>query len=300
MKTVFAALAFLFFINLSAVAQENPDTSKVEEDEYVETAGDTTASWPEGDSISVNVIESYVRQEEKTEIVVYFFASEPVKSYIVFDGNQRFVVSDTLAENFRFTLDISRIKASSNILKAVVFVENAKGEKSSCEEFEIKLPFEPEIEGTALGYLADCTLGGLTFLIPSPGFSFFKDQSRFSFFKELPLLVFQSEISNLPWMALAIEYAHTPDIEFRNRFFAGLKFPFEVPVLKYLAPGVSYSTNFLGVNGVSPEVSFGLIDVFRVINLNIKARYNWYPSAGHLDNFDINIGLTSYFLTLAF
>ncbi len=299
MKTVFTVLTFLLFINLAAIAQEKPDSSKVEEDEFIEHGGDST-SLSEGDSISVNVIESYVRQEEKTEIVVYFFASEPVKAYIVFDGNQRFLVSDTLAESFRFTTDFSGIKATSNILKAIVYVENTKGEKSSSEEFEIKLPFEPEIEGTALGYLADCTLGGLTFLIPSPGFTFFKDQNRFSFFKELPILVFQSEISNLPWMALAVEYAHTPDIDFRNRFFAGLKFPFEVPVIKYIAPGLSYSTNFLGVNGVSPEISFGLLDVFRVINLNIKARYNWYPSAGNLDNFDINIGLTSYFLTLAF
>lgn len=299
MKTVFTVLTFLLFINLAAIAQENPDTSKVEEEGFVEPGGDST-SWSEGDSISVNVIESYVRQEEKTEIVVYFFASEPVKAYIVFDGIQRFLVSDTLAESFRFTTDFSGIKVSSNILKAIVYVENSKSQKSSSEEFEIKLPFEPEIEGTALGYLADCTLGGLTFLIPSPGFTFFKDQSRFSFFKELPVVVFQSEISNLPWMALAVEYAHTPDIDFRNRFFAGLKFPFEVPLIKYLAPGLSYSTNFLGLNGVSPEISFGLLDVFRVINLNIKARYNWYPSAGNLDNFDINIGLTSYFLTLAF
>lgn len=300
MKHIKALFILFLFLATPLFSQEEPDTSGISGDEEVyETEGDTT-SWYEEDSTSVYVIESYVRQEEKNEIVIYFFASEPVKAWVVFDGNQRFTVSDTLGESFRFVTDIQSVKATSTILKAIVYVENASGEKSSCEEFEIKLPFEPEIEGTALGYLADCTLGGISFLVPSPGFTLFRDQNRFSFFKELPLVVFQSEISTYPWMAFSVEYAHTPDIDFRNRFFAGLKFPVEVPVINYIAPGLSYSTNFLGVNGLSPEISFGLIEVFRVINLNIKARYNWYPSAGNNDNFDFNIGLTSYFLTLAF
>jgi hypothetical protein len=241
-----------------------------------------------------------VKEEETKEIVVTFFASSPVKAKIIFDGKQSFIVSDTLSENFRFVTDISNIKATSEILKAIIYVENEKGEKSSCEEFEIKLPFEPQIEGTTLGYLADCTLGGLAFVVPSLGYSFFNDKSNFSFFKEIPLFVFQSEISELPWMAIAFEYAHTPDVEFKNRFFAGVKFPFDIPIFKYLSPGVSYSTNFLGVNGISPEVSLGFFDVFRVINFSLKVRYNYYPGATNFDNVDINIGLTSYFLTFAF
>ncbi len=299
MKNLKSLLILFLFISFPLFSQEEPDTSGGAGDGEVYEIEDDTTSWYGDDSTSVFVIESYVKQEEKTEIVVYFFATEPVKARIVLDGTQQFTVSDTLGESFRFITDISSVKATSNILRAVIFVENGAGEMSSSEEFEIKLPFEPEIEGTALGYLADCTLGGISFLVPSPGFTLFKDQSRFSFFKELPLVVFQSEISTYPWMAFSVEYAHTPDIEFKNRFFAGLKFPIEVPVINYIAPGLSYSTNFLGVNGISPEISFGLLDVFRVINLNIKARYNWYPQSGTRDNFDINIGLTSYFLTLA-
>lgn len=300
MKT-FTRITLLFLLMISSnFAQESPDSSNVpEEDETAVLESDSNYVFEE-DSVGVYVIESYVREEEKTEIVVYFFTTSPAKAKIVFDGKQTFIVSDTLAESFRFTTDISNVKATSQLLKAIIYVEDSTGKKSSCEEFEIKLPFEPQIEGTWLGYLADCTLGGLAFLVPSVGTSLFKNESRVSFFKEIPVLVFQSAISELPWMALSVEYAHTPDIDFRNRFYAGLKFPFDVPIIKYAAPGISYSTNFLGINGVSPEVSFGFFDIFRVINFTLKTRYNYYPSADNLSHFDISIGLTSYFLTFSF
>ena len=300
MKTLKFISLFVFLLFTVNFAQENPDTTSLpEQNDSLVTESDSTTEFVE-DSTGVYVIESYVREEEKTEIVIYFFTTSPAKATVVFEGKQRFVVSDTLGESFRFTTDISNVKASSQLLKVIIYVEDALGKKSSSEEFEIKLPFEPQIEGTWLGYLTDCTLGGLAFLVPSVGTSFFKNENRFSLFKEIPVVVFQSEISELPWMALSLEYAHTPDIDFRNRFFAGVKFPFDIPVIKYAAPGLSYTTNFLGVNGISPEISFGFFDIFRVINFNLKARYNYFPSAESLNHFDINIGLTSYFLTFSF
>ncbi|OQY74792.1 MAG: hypothetical protein B6D45_06370 [Ignavibacteriales bacterium UTCHB3] len=280
------------------------------------------------DSTGVYVIESYVKEDgAKPEIIVYFFTSEPVKATIVFNDSQKFTVSDTLADSFRFSIELTAVKSTSQNLKCVIYTENAGGVKSSSDEFDIVLPYEPQMEGTALGYLADCTLGGITFLVPSIGITRFKGETHFTLFKELPLIVFQNEISDLPWMAFSIEYAHIPKISWfkyhdeplpgsnssgnnsnlkepsetlKNRFFAGFKFPFEVPYIKYIAPGVSFTTNFLGANGISPEVSFGFFDIFRVINFNLKARYNWYPSSGNLNNIEFNIGLTSYFLTIAF
>lgn len=292
----------IFFILLSCFplfSQEEPDTSTAAavEDIY-EFESDSTYS-ETMDSVGVYVIESYLKEEEKKEIIVYFFATSPVKARIIFDGGKEFIVSDTLAESFRFTSDLSVFANATEVLRGRIFVEDEAGNKSSSEEFEIPLPVEPKIEGTALGYLADCTLGALAYLVPSPGLSFFGGETRFSLFKEIPIVVFQSNISDLPWMAFALDYVHTPDIDFRNRYFFGVKFPFEVPILKYAAPGISFSTNFLGVNGISPEVSIGFFEIFRVINFNIKARYNYYPSASGLNNFDINIGLTSYFLTFA-
>lgn len=292
----------IFFILISCFplfSQEEPDTSTVVTEEDVYEIEQDTTYLENMDSVGVYVIESYLREEEKKEIIVYFFATSPVKAKIIFDGGKEFIVTDTLAESFRFTSDFSVFANASEVLRGRIFVEDEAGNKSSSEEFEIPLPVEPKIEGTALGYLADCTLGALAYLVPSPGLSFFKDETRFSLFKEIPIVVFQSNISDLPWMAIAVEYVHTPDIDFRNRFFLGAKFPFEVPVLKYAAPGISFSTNFLGVNGISPEVSIGFFEIFRVINFNLKARYNYYPSATGLNHFDINIGLTSYFLTFA-
>lgn len=299
MKIPSYIIFFILFSSTCLFSQEEPDTSTVaaEEDSY-EFESDSTYS-ETMDSVGVYVIESYLREEEKKEIIVYFFATSPVKARIVFDGGIEFVVSDTLAESFRFTSDLSVFTIVSEVLRGRIYVEDESGNKSSSEEFEIPLPVEPKIEGTALGYLADCTLGALAYLVPSPGVSFFKNETRFSIFKEIPIVVFQSNISDLPWMAFAVEYVHTPDIDFKNRFFLGAKFPIAVPILKYVAPGISFSTNFLGVNGMSPEVSFGFFEIFRVINFNLKARYNYYPSATGLNHFDINIGLTSYFLTFA-
>jgi hypothetical protein len=299
MKIPSFIIFFILIYCFPLFSQEEPDTSAViQEEEISEFESDPTYS-ETMDSVGVYVIESYLKEEEKKEIVVYFFATSPVKARIIFDGGKEFIVSDTLAESFRFTSDFSVFETATEVLRGRIFVEDEAGNKSSSEEFEIPLPVEPKIEGTALGYLADCTLGALAYLVPSPGLSFFKDETRFSFFKEIPVVVFQSNISDLPWMALAAEYVHTPDIDFKNRFFFGVKFPFEVPVLKYAAPGISFSTNFLGINGISPEVSVAFFEIFRVINFNIKARYNYYPSATGLNHFDINIGLTSYFLTFA-
>ncbi|MBN8544825.1 MAG: hypothetical protein J0L60_01725 [Ignavibacteria bacterium] len=300
MKTMKLISIFVLLLLATNFAQENPDTSSVIDEQDSLAAGTDSNFVFAEDSVGVYVIESYVREEEKNEIVIYFFTTSPAKASVVFEGKQRFVVSDTLGESFRFTTDVSNVKASSQLLKVIIYVEDALGNKSSSEEFEIKLPFEPQIEGTWLGYLTDCTLGGLAFLVPSVGTSLFKNENRFSFFKEIPVVVFQSEISELPWMAFSLEYAHTPDIDFRNRFFAGVKFPFDVPIIKYAAPGISYTTNFLGVNGISPEISLGFFEIFRVINFNLKARYNYFPSAEGLNHFDINIGLTSYFLTFSF
>jgi len=300
MKTMKLISIFVLLLLATNFAQENPDTSSVIDEQDSLAAGTDSNFVFAEDSVGVYVIESYVREEEKNEIVIYFFTTSPAKASVVFEGKQRFVVSDTLGESFRFTTDVSNVKASSQLLKVIIYVEDTLGNKSSSEEFEIKLPFEPQIEGTWLGYLTDCTLGGLAFLVPSVGTSLFKNENRFSFFKEIPVVVFQSEISELPWMAFSLEYSHTPDIDFRNRFFAGVKFPFDIPIIKYAAPGISYTTNFLGVNGISPEISLGFFEIFRVINFNLKARYNYFPSVEGLNHFDINIGLTSYFLTFSF
>lgn len=299
MKIPSYLLFFILFSPLPLFSQEEPDTSSVVPVEYIDESDSDLIDSVSMDSVGVYVIESYLKEEEKKEIVIYFFSTSPVKARIVFEGEKEFIVSDTLAESFRFTTDFSVFANLSEVLRGRIFVEDDAGNKSSSEEFEIPLPVEPKIEGTALGYLADCTLGALAYLVPSPGFSFFKNETRVSIFKEIPIVVFQSNISDLPWMAFAVEYVHTPDIDFKNRFFIGAKFPFEVPILKYAAPGISFSTNFLGVNGVSPEVSIGFFEIFRVINFNLKARYNYYPSATGLNHFDVNIGLTSYFLTFA-
>ena len=117
----------IFFILISCFplfSQEEPDTSTVVTEEDVYEIEQDTTYLENMDSVGVYVIESYLKKKKKKEIIVYFFATSPVKAKIIFDGGKEFIVTDTLAESFRFTSDLSVFANASEVLRGRIFVED--------------------------------------------------------------------------------------------------------------------------------------------------------------------------------
>jgi hypothetical protein len=67
--------------------------------------------------------------------------------------------------------------------------------------------------------------------------------------------------------------------------------------LKYLSPGVSLYTNFLGNNGVAIEFSAGLFTIVDTFTLYARYRYNLKPGDSSGNFHEMSFGLYSGFFS---
>jgi hypothetical protein len=246
----------------------------------------------ESDSIEVYLIDGYVKPEPPLKFVLSFFTSEVAKSAVVIDDRYSSHVSDELTDMHKTEIDLTEMKFNDKVVTFVIITENEYGNKFTSETFDFDLPFEPEIKGGS-DIIQLCLFGAAIFLLPYPNYVINDGQSYSSLTKEIPLVSFRSGNLNYPAGFLSLEYSYIFDADAKNYLRAGYKKIYELKTLKYLSPGISIYTNFLGGNGIGLELSAGLFTIVDTFTFYTRYRYNFKPGDSS-DNFhEISLGLYS-------
>jgi len=251
----------------------------------------------EMDSIEVYMIESYVAPKIPHNFFLSFFTSDVCKSKLIIENKYEFPVSSQLTDNHKAEIIIEDLEFKSKSVGFLIETEDSLGSISLSEEFEFILPYELDIKSGS-SFLTLCLFGGAVFLLPSPVYDYDGDDSYFSLTKEIPVISFRSRSFIYPSGYISIEYSYIFEAARRNYLRAGYKQIVEIPYIEYISPGVSLFTNFLGNNGVSPELALGFFTIKDSFTLYARYRYN-IDLSKNSDNFsEISIGLYSSFFSL--
>ena len=250
----------------------------------------------EADSIEVYLIDGYVKPEPPLKFVLSFFTSDIAKSVVVIDGRYSSPVSDEFTDMHKAEIDLEDMKFYEKIVPFVIKTENENGKTFTSETFDFDLPFEPEIKGGS-DFVQLCLFGGAIFLLPYPNYAIQNGQGSFSLTKEIPLISFRSSNLNYPAGFLSLEYSYIFGAEEKNYLRAGYKKIYELPHIKYLSPGVSLYTNFLGNNGIGLELSAGLFTIVDTFTFYARYRYNIKPGDSSGNFHEMSLGLYSGFFS---
>ena len=250
------------------------------------------------DSIEVFIIDSFVPPENPNRFMLSFYTSEVCKSKIIIDQKIEFPISNELTDNHRAEIDISKLNTKKNKLTYVILMENGEGIKSTSEMFDIELQKTQEIVQSKSSYLFTCLVGGIVFLTPSVTAIQSNGKTYFGLNKELPIVSLHSGGFNFPSDYLSVEYAHIVKAERKNFFRVGYKHIYEIPVVEYISVGLNGFTDFRGLNGLSPELSLGMVKIYDVFTLYSRYRYNFSPGKKGTEFSEVSIGLYSSFFTL--
>ena len=253
----------------------------------------------ESDSIGIEVflIDAYVKQEPPYIFILSFYTSEVCLSNVIIDNKYEYLVSSGLSEAHSAKIDISDLKFLDKNVNFVIETIDSLGNKSTSEEFEFDLPYEPIIkDGSSIWTL--CLFAGSVFLLPMPGYVNADGNNYYSLTKEIPIISFRSKRGNYPSGYTSFEYTYIFDAENRNFVRLGYKKIFQIDYLEYISPGITAYTNFNGQNGFAPEISIGWFTLFDTFTLYTRYRYNFKPGDSNSNFHEINLGLYTRFFSL--
>lgn len=250
------------------------------------------------DSIEVYIIDSYIPPENPNMFILSFYTSEFCTSKIILENNQELPVSVELTDNHRIEIDLAKLHLKKNKMNYVITVENGAGVRSRSEVFILELHTNDRVVESQSNYFITCLAGGVVFLTPSVTAIQANGKTYFGLNKELPILSLYSGGFNYPSGYFAVEYAHILKAEKKNYFRFGYKHIYEIPKLEYISAGLNGFTDFRGLNGISPELSLGVVKIYNVFTLYARYRYNSSPGKKESAFSEFSIGLFSSFFTL--
>jgi hypothetical protein len=118
--------------------------------------------------------------------------------------------------------------------------------------------------------------------------------------KEIPVFSIYGEGYNYPTGYIGVEYAYIFNAPYKHFLRLGYKHIFQLNFLEYFSAGLNGYTDFLGFNGISPEVSIGFFKIYNAFTVFGRYRYNFKPSDVNEDFYEISIGLYSNFFSFNF
>ena len=252
-----------------------------------------------GDSVEVYLIDSFIAPEKPTVFNLSFISSVPVKSKIFLDNKYEYIVSDSLSDSHQAKIDLAGKKFTGKVVPFYIIVEDSAGNISKTDRYDLDFPKEIKIEEES-NFLLLGVFFGTQFLLPAPEFVRTNNTDYFALTKEIPLISFRSQNINYPFWYFAIEYTHIFNADASNFFRLGYKQIIELPVFKYISPGVSTFTNFDGFSGISFETSLGLTDLLNTFTLYARYRFNTQPSHSDRNFHEISLGIYSNFFSFHF
>lgn len=253
----------------------------------------------QGDSVEVYLLDSYIAPEKPTIFNLSFISSAPVKSRIMLDNKYEIVISDTLADSHQSKIDLAGKSFSGKVVPFYIIVTDDAGNVSRTDSYDLDFPKEIKIEKES-NFLLLGVFFGTQFLLPAPEYVHTNNADFFALTKEIPLISFRSQNINYPFGYVGIEYTHIFNADASNFFRLGYKQIIELPVFKYLSPGISGFTNFDGFSGVSMEASLGLTDLLNTFTLYARYRFNAQPSHTDRNFHEISLGIYSNFFSFHF
>lgn len=268
----FTALYLLFFLTFSAYPQEENE-------------------------IEIFLIESYVPQENPNLFIVSFFTSEVSRSKLIIANEFSFEISQSLADNHKGEVNLFGLSFDSANVPFVIQITDSLGNRFTSEQYEFTI-FSPNRSAVGSADLFSCLLGGAFFLTPAVVY-LPSAEKKWGLSKEVPIISFFTKGYRYPNSYISAEYQHTFNgIENKNILRLGYKYLFRIPLLEFVAPGLSGYTNFKGNNGFSPEVTLGLIKFYNVFTIYTRYRYSVNLSNSDKNFEGISLGLYSSFFSL--
>jgi hypothetical protein len=251
------------------------------------------------DSVDITIVDSFVTPEIPHTFLLTFFTDINCKSKVIIDKKYEYKVSDTLATNHSLKVDLTKLSFKTKSIPYKIIVQDSTGKSHEVGGYEFDLPGEVKIEGES-NFLLLCLFGGAVFALPAPTYVTQNGTSYFSLTKEIPIISFRSANYNYPYGYFSAEYSHIFKAPDQNFFRLGYKHIISIPVIEYVSPGVNWFTTFKGFNGVSAELSLGLIKIFNTFTVYSRYRFNIQPNEGGSKFHEISIGLYSSFFSVYF
>ncbi len=247
--------------------------------------------------MEIYLIDAYVKPEPPFSFILSYYTSEACLSNVIIDNKYEFVVSDSLSESHSAKIDISSLRFAEKNVSFIIETIDSNGVRSESEEFEFDLPYEPTIgEGSSIWTL--CLFAGSVFLLPMPGYVKTDNGNFYSITKDLPIISFRAKRGNYPSGYISLEYTYVFEARYNNYLRLGYKKIFPVDYIEYISPGVTAYTNFMGQNGIAPEVSVGWFNILDTFTLYTRYRYNIKPKNSSENFHEINLGLYTRFLSI--
>jgi hypothetical protein len=253
----------------------------------------------DSEALEIYLIDSYVTPELPHRFMLSFFTSDSCISKVLINDEYEFNISGEFTDQHSAEFDITNLKFDSSIVPFVLIVESVKGKEFTSQLYELILPSEYELKvDKNVSLFTVCCFGSVVFLLPSPTYISYEGESYFGLSKEIPVISFFSGGYNYPAGYIGLEYQYIFQAPVKNFFRVGYKHIFELPAIEYLSTGINLFTDFQGFNGVSPELTIGLLRVYNIFTLYSKYRYNFQPGNADRDMHEISIGLYSNFFSL--
>ncbi len=254
-----------------------------------------------GGNVEIFLIDAYVTPEAPHKFVLSFFTTDSVKSKVVINNKYEFTVSENFTEDHKTEIDFTGFGFDSAYVPFYILVTDKSGAESKSEDFELILPDKNLIQHreVASPFLQLC-IGGVLFLMPSPGMSLHDETSRFTVSKEIPVITFYDEGYNYPSAYISLEYTYEFKAERKSYLRLGYNKIFPVNYIEYISPALKGYTDFKGNNGISAEISFGLFKFYKVYAVYFRYRYNYQPVEPFTKFHEISIGLFSSFFSINF
>ncbi len=256
-----------------------------------------TSAQAQSDSVEIFLIDSYISPDKPNEFQVVFYTSDVCKSQIVLQGKYVIPVSDTLTDNHKKVVDLSKYKFDSSATYFTITVETASGVKITSDQYEIQAPVEKKVESSG-GEFVSCLYGGVIFLVPTVDVNFFKDKAHLGLSKELPVVSFYSGGYNYPRSFISAEYSYVFDVPQKNYLRLGYKYLFETDYGKFFIVGLNGFTSFRGYNGISPELTWGAFTFKDVFTIYARYRYNTDFKNPANSFSEVSLGLYSWFFSV--
>lgn len=251
--------------------------------------------------IEIFLIDSYVTNDQPYRFIVSFFTTEECKSKVIILDKYKYDISTDFEEDHKGEIELKGMKFDSTSAHFKIIAIDHNGIEHVSENYELILPFKADpLLSNGPNIFQVCCFGGIIFGIPSPTYITNNGESYFSLTKEIPLISYYAGGYNYPSGYFSLEYAYVFNAESEHYLRAGYKHLFQLPVIEYISPGVGLFTDMEGHNGLSGELSLGLVRIYNMFTLFTRYRFNLQPGGDKVEFHEISIGLYSNFFSFNF